>query len=97
MIGLRRPNGVVRRSERAPMIGGTVIAKRPPRLTARPMAVPWLAFGTTSSIWLWTTTVVSGCQRKKLPNQKALRAAWRRLPNRAGAGGAAATVAMAVG
>src|SRR6266849_9964649 len=46
---------------------------------------------TTSSIWFWITTVVSGCHKKKLPNQNALRAVWRRLPKRVGAGPTAAT------
>src|SRR5438270_8259998 len=82
MIGRRRPKGVFSRSEIAPTIGGIVIAKSPPTLTARPIAVPWLALGTTASIWFWMTTVVSGCQRKKLPNQNALSAVCLRFPNR---------------
>ena len=45
------------------------------------MPVFWRSrWGTTSSIWDWSKTVVSGIQRKLLPNQKALSAAWRRLP-----------------
>ena len=81
--------GVVRRSEIAPTMGGMAIAKSPPTLTARPIAVPWLALGTTASIWFWITMVVSGCHMKKLPNQKALRAACLRFPKRACTGMAA--------
>src|SRR5260221_5820569 len=95
MIGRRRPKGVERRSERAPMMGGMAIANRPPTLTARPIAVPWLALGTTASIWFWMTTVVRGCHMKKLPNQKALRAACLRFPKRPD--GAATATAVFIG
>jgi hypothetical protein len=94
MTGRRRPNGVVRRSEIAPTITGMVMAKRPPTLTATPIAVPWLALGTTWSIWFWITIVVSGCHMKKLPNQKALSAVCLRLPKaRSLVGGGACPVA----
>ena len=97
MIGRRRPKGVFSRSEIAPTIGGIVIAKSPPTLTARPIAVPWLALGTTASIWFWMTTVVSGCQRKKLPNQNALSAVCLRFPNRVVPGARAAAELTAQG
>src|SRR5260370_1582126 len=70
MIGRRRPNRVFRRSDQAPTIGGTVIASRPPRPSATPTAVFCVPFGTTPSIWVWISTVVSGIHRKLLPNQK---------------------------
>ena len=71
-------------------MGGMAIANSPPTLTASPIAVPWLAFGTTASIWFWITMVVSGCHMKKLPNQKALSPACLRFPKRAWTGTAAA-------
>ena len=95
MIGRRRPIGVDRRSEMAPTMGGIVIAKSPPTLTARPIAVPWFALGTTASIWFWMTTVVSGCHMKKLPNQKALRAVCLRFPKRPAGPATATAVAIA--
>ena len=40
-------------------------------------------------------TNVNGCQRKKLPNQKALSAMWRRLLNPASTGGVRSVVRVA--
>jgi hypothetical protein len=60
------------------------------------MAAFWDPFGTTASTWPWTRTVVSGIQRKFIPNQKELRAICLRFPNDGSVrGGAATAVAMA--
>src|SRR5260370_576783 len=76
----RRPNRVVNRSDHAPTSGGTVMANTPPRPSATPMAVFRTSLGTTSSTWAWIRTVVSGIQRKLLPNQNALSAVCCRFP-----------------
>src|SRR5438270_697643 len=45
MIGRRRPNRVLRRSDQAPTIGGTVTARMPPIPSAAPKAVLLAALG----------------------------------------------------
>src|SRR6266851_4961785 len=87
MIGRRRPNRVFKRSDHAPTSGGTVMANTPPRPSATPMAVFRTSLGTTSSTWAWIRTVVSGIQRKLLPNQNALSAVCCRFRSECDADG----------
>src|ERR1700694_5068076 len=81
MIGRRRPNRVFKRSDQYPTRGGTAVDSTPPRPTARPRAEFFSPDGTTDLISVWIKRVVTGIQRKLLPNQKALSAACLRCPN----------------
>src|SRR5258708_3227011 len=87
------------RPGRVSTVAATMIGRRRPKgVERRSGMVPtlvWLALGTTASIWFWMTAVVRGCHMKKLPNQKALRAACLRFPKRPD--GAATATAVFIG